>query len=68
MWEKIQIILDRKDMTLRQLSYSAGFRNPSTLYMLKRGKVKDPGFHTMIRIANALGVSLDELKPDEGKD
>jgi len=33
--------------------------------MIRSGGIKDPSFSTMIRIADALGVSLDELRPDK---
>ena len=66
MWYPIQKILDEQQMTLRELSQLAGYKNYSTLYMIKQGKVADPSFSTMIRIADALNVSLDDLRPDEG--
>lgn len=66
MWYQIQTILDEKKMTLRELSQLAGYKNYSTLYMIKQGKVADPSFSTMMRIADALNVSLDDLRPDKG--
>lgn len=69
MWHIIERFMRAKGYGIRQLSRVAGYKNPTTIYSIKTGKSKDPSFSTMIRIADALGVSLDELRPDkqEGK-
>ncbi|MCT3147327.1 XRE family transcriptional regulator [Lacticaseibacillus rhamnosus] len=65
MWDSVQKILDGRSISIPELADLAGYNNPSTLYMIRSGGIKDPSFSTMIRIADALGVSLDELRPDK---
>ena len=65
MWYIIERFMRVKGYGIRQLSRVAGYKNPTTIYSIKTGKSKDPSFSTMIRIADALGVSLDELRPDK---
>ncbi|EPC50396.1 phage protein [Lacticaseibacillus paracasei subsp. paracasei CNCM I-4270] len=61
----IERFMRAKGYGIRQLSRVAGYKNPTTIYSIKTGQSKDPSFSTMIRIADALGVSLDELRPDK---
>lgn len=49
-----------KGLTLRQLERECGVSN-ALLSQIETGKVKDPGFRTMVKIARALGVKLDRL-------
>ncbi|MDE3291510.1 helix-turn-helix transcriptional regulator [Lacticaseibacillus paracasei] len=65
MWHIIKRLMREKGYSIRQLSRIAGYKNPTTIYSIKTGQSKDPSFSTMIRIADALGVSLDELRPDK---
>ncbi|RND55448.1 helix-turn-helix protein [Lacticaseibacillus paracasei] len=65
MWHIIERFMRAKGYGIRQLSRVAGYKNPTTIYSIKTGQSKDPSFSTMIRIADALGVSLDELRPDK---
>lgn len=65
MWHIIERFMRVKGYGIRQLSRVAGYKNPTTIYSIKTGQSKDPSFSTMIRIADALGVSLDELRPDK---
>ena len=60
MWYIIEKIMNKKGYSIRKLSRVAGYKNPTTIY-----SIKDPSFSTMIRIADTLGVSLDELRPDK---
>ncbi|MDR2833254.1 MAG: helix-turn-helix transcriptional regulator [Streptococcaceae bacterium] len=61
MWEKIQQILNEKNMTVYQLQVKTGL-NTGNLYALKNGRLKNPTFKTMVKVADALGVSLDEFR------
>lgn len=65
-WKKIDPILARKHLTANQLSHLAGYQDNGQIYALKNGKLKSPGFLMICRIADALGVSTDELRPDSG--
>ncbi|WP_204122750.1 helix-turn-helix domain-containing protein [Lacticaseibacillus mingshuiensis] len=67
MWNIIQCLMDQRGMGIRGLARKSGYRNPTTIYSIKAGSSKDPTFSTMIRIADALGVSLDDLRPDSGR-
>ena len=61
----IERLMREKGYSIRKFSRVAGYKNPTTIYSIKTGQSKDPSFSTMIRIADALGVSLDELRPDK---
>lgn len=65
-WLKIQKLIDRKGLTASKLAHLAGFPDNGSIYALKSGRIKRPSFWMMMRIADALGVSLDDLRPDEG--
>ncbi|WP_273958065.1 helix-turn-helix domain-containing protein [Lacticaseibacillus paracasei] len=65
MWHIIKRLMREKGYSIRKLSRVAGYKNPTTIYSIKTGQSKNPSFSTMIRIADALGVSLDELRPDK---
>ena len=65
MWHIIERLMREKSYSIRKFSRVAGYKNPTTIYSIKTGQSKDPSFSTMIRIADALGVSLDELRPDK---
>lgn len=65
MWHIIEGLMRAKGYGIRQLSRAAGYKNPTTIYSIKTGQSKDPSFSTMMRIADALGVSLDDLRPDK---
>ncbi|KRM89347.1 helix-turn-helix domain-containing protein [Fructilactobacillus florum] len=62
MWPKIECILTENNLTPRKLSQMAGLKNSSTIYALKNGQIKKPSFELMVKIANALNVSLDVFK------
>ncbi|WP_179395039.1 helix-turn-helix domain-containing protein [Lacticaseibacillus absianus] len=67
MWCSIKKILERQGIDAAELSKRAGYKNNSTIYAIKSGQNKDPKLSTVIRIADALGVSLDELRPIKTK-
>ncbi|MGF7437921.1 helix-turn-helix domain-containing protein [Lentilactobacillus senioris] len=62
MWDEIQKILDEKEISIYQLSNLIGFKSNSVLYSFKNGKIKKPSFELMVKIADALDVSLDEFR------
>ncbi|MBW4803763.1 helix-turn-helix domain-containing protein [Loigolactobacillus coryniformis] len=62
MWNKIQKILNERDMSVNELANKAGFKNNSIMYAFKHGRIKKPSFLLMEKIADALGVSMDEFR------
>jgi transcriptional regulator with XRE-family HTH domain len=47
-------------MTLRDLEAASGVSN-ALISQIETGKVKDPGFSTVVKLAGALGLSLERL-------
>lgn len=60
LWENVQNILDDKSMTIYRLSRETGI-NENTLYSYSRG-ISEPSFKNMVKIADALDVSLDTFR------
>lgn len=56
--ELIGIARECKGWTLRQLERRSGVSN-ALISQIETGKVKDPGFGTIVRLADALGLKLD---------
>ncbi|MCT3390357.1 helix-turn-helix domain-containing protein [Lentilactobacillus hilgardii] len=67
MWDKIQPILDKKNMTANKLAELMGLKNNSLIYELKHGHIKKPSFELMEKIADALNVSMDDFRKDNGR-
>lgn len=64
MWEKVEKIIDKKGISLYRLSKLTGIADTTlTNYRVKKS---DPSFSNACKIADALGVSLDDLR--EGHD
>ncbi len=61
MWDKIEALLIEKKMTKYELSQKAGL-NQNCLIDLKKGRKKSLKFDDVVKIADVLGVSLDEFK------
>lgn len=61
LWEKIEFLLDQKNMTAYRLSKLSGI-SKENLSQLKLGKLKSMKFETVVKIADALDVSLDEFR------
>lgn len=61
LWKKIEEQLNKKGWTIYRVTKEANI-SQNTLYELKSGRVKDINFKTMIKIADALGISLDEFR------
>lgn len=56
--ELIAIGRECKGWTLRDLERACGVSN-ALLSQIETSKVKDPGFSTVVRITDALGISLE---------
>ena len=56
--ELISVARELKGWTLRDLEKRSGVSNP-LISQIESGKVRDPGFSTVIRLVDALGLSLD---------
>lgn len=56
--ELIGIARECKGWSLRELEKRSGVSNP-LISQIETGKIKDPGFETVVRLIDALGVTLD---------
>ena len=63
MWKKIEILLAERKMTKYELAKKAGL-NQNSLIDLKKGWKKSLKFDDVVKIADALDVSLDEFRKD----
>ena len=63
MWKKIEILLAEKKMTKYEWAKKAGW-NQNSLIDLKKGRKKSLKFDDVVKIADALDVSLDEFRKD----
>lgn len=61
MWNKIQKLLDDKKMTTYQLSKLTGISEQS-FSKLRSGKSKELAFKSVVKIADALDISLDDFR------
>jgi HTH-type transcriptional regulator, competence development regulator len=62
--ELISLARELKGLTLRELEKRTGVSN-ALLSQIETGKVKDPGFRTVCKIADALGLTLKRLAATE---
>jgi transcriptional regulator with XRE-family HTH domain len=56
--ELIAVARECKGWTLRDLERESGVSN-AVISQIETGKVKDPGFTTVVRLTEALGLTLD---------
>lgn len=56
--ELFALARELKGLSLRDLEKACGVSN-ALLSQIETGKVKDPGFATVVRICDALGISVD---------
>ena len=63
MLKKIKILLAERKMTKNELEKKAGL-NQNSLIDLKKGRKKSLKFDDVVKIADALDVSLDEFRKD----
>lgn len=62
--ELIGIARECKGWTLRDLEKASGVSN-ALISQIETGKVRDPGFTTVIRLCDALGLTLDRAAKAE---
>lgn len=62
-WKKVEKLLQNKKISLKELAVKTGLNYGSIRNY--RYKHYEPTFKTMCKIADALGVSLDELRGDK---
>ena len=60
--ERIRNSRRAADMTQQQLASRAGVAL-STLRKIETGHITEPGYFTILALASALGISLQELNP-----
>lgn len=60
MWKNVEKILKEKDMSIYKLSKLTGI--PDNTLRNYRSKHSDPSFTNACKIADALNISLDELR------
>lgn len=61
MWIKVEKQMHLKNINQNQLAKKMGIRN-GTLSDFKKGRIKNPSFKLMTKIADALDISLDEFR------
>lgn len=61
-WDKIQKLLDERDMNANQLAVAIHAAGNGVIYQIKRNPNYRPSFELMERIADALDVSMDEFR------
>ena len=62
--ELISLSRELKKMTLRELEKKSGVSN-ALISQIESGKIKDPGFRTVCKLAAALGITLQRLSETE---
>lgn len=63
LWDGINKHLIKNDLTIYELTKKADIAQ-NTLYELKSGRVNDLRFRTVCKIADALNISLDEIRKE----
>ena len=63
LWNGINKHLIKNDLTIYELTKKANIAQ-NTLYELKSGRVNDLRFSTVCKIADALNISLDEIRKE----
>ncbi len=64
MWKKIEEIMQEKEMSQYKLAKKMkvhGF----VITELKKGRIKKPSFELACKLADALGISVDDLRDDK---
>jgi transcriptional regulator with XRE-family HTH domain len=62
--ELISVARECKGWSQRDLEKASGVSNP-LISQIETGKVRDPGFTTVVRLVDALGLSLDRAATNE---
>lgn len=63
MWKNVCILMGEKKLNQNQLAMKAGVNN-TVISALKNGKIKKPSFELACKLADALEVSLDDLREE----
>jgi len=63
LWKNVYKIMKEKKLNQNQLAKKAGVNN-TVVSALKNGKIKKPSFDLACKLADALEVSLDELREE----
>lgn len=58
--ELFAVAREIKGLTLRELEAQCGVSN-AVLSQIEKGHVKDPGFSTVVRVADALGLPIERV-------
>lgn len=58
--EMLSLARELKGMTIRNLSTKSGVSNP-LICQIELGRVKNPGWKTVVKLATALNIPLDRL-------
>lgn len=61
MWNRIEQLMIKQGLNQNTLAKRMSI-STSTLTELKMGRIKKPSFELMCKVADALGVSLDNLR------
>lgn len=61
MWEIIEVKLEENGMTQADLAQKMNVHT-SVISELKLGRIKKPSFNLVCKIADALGIKVDELR------
>ncbi|GEK88916.1 Helix-turn-helix [Alkalibacterium putridalgicola] len=64
MWKNVYKLMKEKEWNQNQLAKKAGVNN-TVISALKNGKIKKPSFDLACKLADALEVSLDDLRKDD---
>lgn len=58
--DKVRRLRKERNITLRELAKETGIAY-GAIGSIERGLTKDPGIKTVIKLANAFNISIDEL-------
>lgn len=63
--KRIRIAREQRGMTQKQAAQAAGIAT-DMISRLENGRYQSPGLRTLVRIADGLGASVNELLPEPG--
>ncbi|MGM0241237.1 helix-turn-helix domain-containing protein [Enterococcus sp. AZ103] len=67
MWERIEDLLKKRNISQKELANKMKV-SPSTISEIKSGVIKRPSFKLVCKIADALDVTVDDLRTDRKED
>lgn len=59
--KKVRKLREERNLSLRDLAKKSGIASFSYLANIERGVVDDPGIKTVIKLADGLGISINDL-------